>query len=90
MQGNFKLTDYQTWLLHQKDGFSDLPVEAIRMLFPADVSTVELDALPLSFQKIGDLLFSKIDDPGNRKKRAADAHNRVESELGRGSLKRRK
>jgi hypothetical protein len=53
-------------------------------------------ALPLSFQRIGDLLFPEVEDPDNRKKRAADAYNRVESEfrvefggeVGRGTLKR--
>jgi hypothetical protein len=53
-------------------------------------------ALPLSFQRIGDLLFPEVEDPDNRKKRADDAKKRVESELGwefggesgRGTLKR--
>src|SRR5215470_8914039 len=83
LEGKFKLTDYQTWLLREKDGFSDLSAGAIGDLFPLDVSTVKSVALPLSFQKIGDLLFPKIEDRDNRKKRAADAHNRVESEFGR-------
>jgi hypothetical protein len=52
--------------------------------------------LPLPYQRIGDLLFPEVKDPANRKKRAADAYNRVESEFGwefggesrRGTLKR--
>lgn len=88
MQGQYKLRDYQTWLLHQSDGFLNLSPEAIGDLFPPAVSTIRHETLPLSYLKIGDLLFPEIDDPGNRKKRAADACNRVESEFGRGSLKR--
>jgi hypothetical protein len=90
MQGQFKLRDYQTWLLREKDEFLDLSPEAIRELFSPEVSTIRSEALPLPYQKIGDLLFPEVDDPDNRKKRAADARNRVESEFGRGSLKRHK
>ena len=50
---------------------------------------IQSDDLPLSFQRIGDLLFPEVDDSDNRKKRTADAFNRVESEFRRGSLKRR-
>jgi len=89
IEGKSKLVDYQAWLLREKNGFSDLSPEAIRDLFPPEVS-IKSQILPLSFQKIGDLLFPKTNDPDNRKKRAADARNRVESEFGRGSLKRRK
>jgi hypothetical protein len=88
INGKFKLVDYQTWLLRQEVGFSDLSAAEIRELFP-EVLTVQSEDLPLSYQKIGDLLFSRVPDPDNRKKRAADAHNRVESEFRRGSLKRR-
>jgi hypothetical protein len=88
--GQFKLRDYQRWLLRQRDGFLDFSPEESRELFPPEVSTFPREALCLSYQKIGDLLFPEIDDPGTRKKRAADACNRVESEFGRGSLKRHK
>ena len=87
--GKFKLTDYQAWLLHQKDGFSELSPGEIAELFPAEPAMIQSDDLPLSFQRIGDLLFPEVDDSDNRKKRTADAFNRVESEFRRGSLKRR-
>ncbi len=87
--GRFELLDYQAWLLRQKDGFSELSPEAILWLFPPQVATIESDALPLSYLRIGDLLFSGVDDSDNRKKRAADAFNRVESEFGRGTRKRK-
>jgi hypothetical protein len=89
IKGKFKLPDYRGWLLHQADGFSELSPEAILYLFAAEVATIQPAELPLSFQRIGDLLFPGIEDPNNRKKRAADAFNRVESEFGRGTLKRK-
>lgn len=89
LKGKFKLVDYQTWLLRQKGGgFAELSRKEICELFTAEVATIQPEALPLSYQRIGDLLFAEVDDPDNRKKRAADAHNRVESEFRRGSLKR--
>ena len=90
MRGRFKLKDYQTWLLRQREGFLGFSPETIRELFPPEVSTIRREDLPLPYQKIGDLLCPEVDDPDNRKKRAADACNRVESEFGRGSLKRLK
>jgi hypothetical protein len=89
LMGRFQLLDYQAWLLHQQAGFSELSPESIRFLFPAGVATIQTAELPLSFQKVGDLLFPGVDDPNNRKKRAADAFNRVESEFGRGPLKKK-
>jgi hypothetical protein len=88
LSGNFRVVDYQAWLLRQRGGFCELSTGEIRELFPAGVATIKAEALPLSYQRIGDLLFAEVDDPDNRKKRAADGHNRVESEFRRGSLKR--
>ncbi|MBZ5689078.1 MAG: hypothetical protein LAP86_29065 [Acidobacteriia bacterium] len=88
IKGKFRLVDYQAWLLRQKGGFAEISATEMLELFPAEVATVQPEVLPLSYQRIGDLLFAELDDPDNRKKRAADAHNRVESEFRRGSLKR--
>jgi hypothetical protein len=99
--GRFKRRDYQTWLLRQPHGFLDLSREEIFEFFPFLQTRVLSDnsaslGLPLPYQRIGDLLFPEVKDPANRKKRAADAYNRVESEFGwefggesrRGTLKR--
>jgi hypothetical protein len=43
----------------------------------------------VSFQKIGNALFPKDADPENRKMKAYRAYDRVESEFGRGHLKKR-
>jgi hypothetical protein len=43
----------------------------------------------ISFQKIGDKLFSKEADPDNRKMKAYRAYQSVESEFRRGNLKKR-
>ena|SRR5271166_5036364 len=42
----------------------------------------------LSFQKIGELLFSNCKEPDNQKMRADRAHDRVEGEFHRGHRKR--
>jgi hypothetical protein len=93
VKGRFKLRDHQAWLLRQPYGFLDLSRGEIlemfeflqtRMLTAKSASL----ALPLSYQRIGDLLFPEVPDPSDRKKRAADSHNRVESEFGRGTHKR--
>jgi hypothetical protein len=44
----------------------------------------------LSHQKVGDLLFRSDHTPEGRKMKAYRAWNRVESEFGRGSLKRKR
>ena len=94
IKGRYKISDYQAWLLRQPHGFLDLSIEEIREFFEF-LPTRELSdesaslALPLSFQRIGDLLFPEVYDPGASKKRAADAHNRVESEFGRGIHRRK-
>jgi len=93
MKGRFKRREYQAWLLRQPHGFLDLSIEEIFEFFeflqPRGLSDKSASlGLPLSYQRIGDLLFPEVDDPDNRKKRAADAYNRVESEFGRGTLKR--
>jgi hypothetical protein len=93
IEGRCKLRDYQAWLLRQQHGFLDLSIEEIFELFDF-IQTRELSvdssslALPLPYQRIGDLIFPEVDDPDNRKKRADDACKRVESEFGRGPLKR--
>ena len=93
VNGRCELSDYQAWLLRQPHGLLDLSREEIFELFEF-LQTRELTAkssslaLPLSYQRIGNLLFPGVDDPDNRKKRAADAYKRVESEFGRGPLKR--
>jgi hypothetical protein len=93
INGKYELRDYQAWLMRQPYGLLDLSTEEIFEFFPF-LQTRQLSAsssslaLPLSYQLIGDLLFPEVDDPDNRKKRAADAYNRVESEFGRGTLKR--
>ena len=93
IKGKCSLRDYQVWLLREPYGFLDLSIEEIFEFFPflkKQLSGTSASvALPLSFQRIGDLLFPEVDDPDNRKKRAADAHDRVESEFGRGTLKRK-
>jgi len=43
----------------------------------------------ISFQKIGDMLFPRDGVPDNRKMKAYRAHDRVESEFHRGTLKKR-
>jgi hypothetical protein len=85
--GKFRLTDYQAWLLHQADGFLELSPEAVLYLFPG-AGGIDTSGLPLSFQRVGDLIFPDVEDPDNRKRRAAAAFNRVESEFHRGTLKR--
>ena len=91
--GRCKLRDYQAWLLRQPHGFLDLSIEEIFEFFPFLQRVLSGKSasrtLPLSFQRIGDLLFPEVDDLDNRKKRAADAYNRVESEFGRGTLKKK-
>jgi hypothetical protein len=87
-RGKYKMVDYKAWLLRQPDGFAELSAGQIVDLLPETVH-LQIGVLPLSFQKIGDLLFHDVDDPDNRKKRAADAFNRVESEFKRGSLKKK-
>ena len=83
--------DYQVWLLREPHGFLDLSIEEVFEFFPFLQKLLARKsaslALPLSFQQIGDLLFPEVHQSENRKKRAADAHNRVESEFGRGTLK---
>ena len=97
INGRFKRRDYQAWLLRQSHAFLDLSREEIFEFFPflqtrmLSENSASL-ALPLPYQRIGDLLFPEVKGPPVRKKRAADADNRVESELGvefgRGTLKR--
>lgn len=93
VKGRFKLRDYQAWLLRQPYGFLDLSIGEIFEMFEflqTRMLTAKsaLLALPLPYQRIGDLLFPEVSDDGDRKKRAADAHDRVESEFGRGTHKR--
>ena len=91
--GRYELRDYQAWLLRQTDGFMDLSIGETSEFFPFLQKLLSGKSaslvLPLSFQRIGDLLFPEVDDLDNRKKRAADAYNRVESEFGRGTLKKK-
>jgi hypothetical protein len=94
IKGRFKLSEYQAWLLRQPSGLLDLSTEEIFEFFEF-LKTRELSdksaslALPLTYQRIGDLLFPQVDDPGSRKKRASDAYDRIESEFGRGKHKRK-
>lgn len=84
ISGEFELRDYQTWLLRQQEGPTGLTADEISDLFPSPVAAIQPNALPLSYQKIGDMLFAEVGDPDNRKKRAADAYKRVEWEFHRG------